>query len=381
MNYKIILSLISLFMCLNIFAQNSRIILDKKNPRMLNLNLVVEDITDSSAVLKWDKIGGFFDSFEEYDNFALAFGDWTLYDEDGHETYTSYTYYFENQGVPMASIVFTPSACDIDATEQIPPHSGIKFLADFNPKSTTIAADDWIISPPTIVWEGDSISFWVKAGFFTYPNEKFQVFISDTDTNLASFVSISPIETTLSNWTKRVYKIPSNYHGKEIYVALHITSLDQFAFCMDDFKIGMGDPILSCSLRLDGEEIATTITEDSYALTNLEADKTYTASLLAITKSGNTIEDSVQFSTKALSVAEEEAIADVIIAPNPTCGQLKVEASGTYLLRIIDVFGKVMMEETMQNHSTIDISCFSAGMYFIELSNSEALSTYKIIKQ
>ncbi len=377
MNYKITLLVISLFLCLNIFGQNEKITLNKKESG--TLNLVVEDISDSSAVLRWNRIGGFFDSFEEYDNFALEFGNWTLYDVDGHETYPSFTYSFEHQGEPMAAIIFTPSACDIDATEQMPPHSGIKFLADFNPKSSTIAADDWMISPQTMVWEGDSISFWVKAGFFTYPNEKFQVFISDTDTNIDSFVSISPIETTTAGWTKRVYEIPSSYHGKAIYVALHVTTLDQFVFCMDDFKIGAGDPIVSCSVSLDGEEIATDVTEDAYILTNLEADKTYTASILATTKSGNIIEDNVQFKTQSISVGE--VLTNVVIAPNPTFGQLKVEASGTYLLRILNIFGKVMVEKTMQNNTTIDISRFSTGMYFVELSNKQALSTYKIIKR
>ncbi len=367
MNYKVTLSIIGLFFYFNIFAQSGK------------LNIVVEDISTSSAVLKWDSISGFFDSFEDYENFSLEFGDWTLYDVDGHETYPSFTYYFEHQGEPMAGIVFTPSACDIDATDQIAPHSGIKFLADFNPKSTTVHADDWMISPPTTVWEGDSISFWVKAGFFTYPYEKFQVFISDTDTEIESFVSIASIETTTSNWTKRAYKIPSKYHGKKIYVAIHVTTLDQFVFCMDDFKIGKGDTILNCSLSLDGEEIANDITEPSYTLTNLEADKTYTASLLANTKSGDIIRDTFQFTTKALSIGE--VLDNIVISPNPTSGQLKIEAQGTYSLRVLDNFGKVVIGETMQNYHTVDLSHFPAGIYFVEVSNSKGQLKYKIVKQ
>ncbi len=261
--------------------------------------LMVE-VDGTNANFSWNNATGFFDGFETYDDFVLEFSPWTLRDEDGLATYSFQNLPFTHSGEPMAGIIFNPAA----VSDQLDPaHTGDKYVATFNPLDAS-ACNDWIISPKISVIAGDKVSFFARGGHPNYSEEKFQVFISETDTEIASFTNISDVVTCPAGsveWVEYSYDIPATYADKEIYVALHVTSVDQFYFCLDDFKVGNPSKIGSRTLQsytvqLNGVEKATGITETNYQFTDLEVG-TYTAGVKAIYESGES-----SFSTKDFEI-------------------------------------------------------------------------------
>ncbi len=250
---------------------------------------VLQQPDSSSAILSWNGLANYVEDFESYEDFALEWGDWTLHDEDGMQNYVFNDFIFPNNGTPTAGIIFNPALVDQLVLDESPAHSGNKYCAVFNPNSQAlpapVAADDWIISPKIMVSENDKISFWGKAGQPDFVAEKFQVFISATDTEIPSFESVSEIITCSGiDWRKYTIEIPEKYANREIYVGIHVTSLDQFYFCLDDFEIGAAQKnrqVESYTVFLDNELKAENITETNFTLTNLEFGKTYTAGVKA----------------------------------------------------------------------------------------------------
>jgi Uncharacterized conserved protein len=73
---------------------------------------------------------------------------------------------------------------------------------------------------------------------------------------------------------------------------------------------------------------------------------------------------------------------DFAVYPNPASEKLQIESANQSIsnIRIVDMFGKVLLSEPAVNvtNKTIDISSFSEGMYFVTINDH---TTKKIIKK
>ncbi|MDD2563967.1 MAG: carboxypeptidase regulatory-like domain-containing protein, partial [Salinivirgaceae bacterium] len=258
----------------------------------------LEAIQDgANANFSWNNATGFSDDFESYDNFAVQFNPWTLIDVDGVATYGFTGITFPHSGEPMAGIIFNPNATTPPMESSLA-HSGDKYVAVFN--TTSGSNNDWIISPKTNIPANGQVSFWARGGHADYSAEKFQVFVSTTNTVPASFTSISPVITCPANsdtWVKYTYSL-STYEGQEVYVGLHITSTDQFYFCLDDFEIGIAKEasksFAGYSVYKDGVEEATGVTATNYVFENL-APGTYTLGVKSVFSSGSSAIETMEY--------------------------------------------------------------------------------------
>jgi uncharacterized repeat protein (TIGR01451 family) len=83
----------------------------------------------------------------------------------------------------------------------------------------------------------------------------------------------------------------------------------------------------------------------------------------------------------ALSTAEFVK-SNFKLYPNPAANYFVIEAStaveSTY--RIIDINGKVLQSNTVENMKPIDISNLQAGFYFVSIKTNQGSATYKLIK-
>lgn len=189
----------------------------------------------------------FEDSFESYTDFAIAnVGGWTLRDVDLSPTYGFQGITFANTGVAKAFQVFnsttTTPPITPTATSDWTARTGNKAMVSFAsvmPPDGTGPNNDWLISPQMqLVTGGTELSFWGKSCDKTYGNEKFKVYVSTTGTAVANFTAITPVLTSPADltWHKYTYDL-SAYAGQAIYVAIQCTSVDQFGFAIDDFKV------------------------------------------------------------------------------------------------------------------------------------------------
>ena len=75
----------------------------------------------------------------------------------------------------------------------------------------------------------------------------------------------------------------------------------------------------------------------------------------------------------------------VKIYPNPTTGELKIESGGLRIdnIEIFDISGRKLLahKSTMSLESTVDISYFSAGVYFVKISTEIGELVKKVLKE
>ncbi|MDD3535824.1 MAG: S8 family serine peptidase [Candidatus Cloacimonetes bacterium] len=180
------------------------------------------------------------DSFETYDDFALDFIPWSQYDGDGMTTWGVENFDFPNQYYVGSYIIFNPSATTPAAGDAWAAHSGNKFAAAFN--ANVDANDDWLITPPIEAPASLNFSFWARSLTTQYGLERFNVLVSTTDNDPASFTKLNEgdyIEAPVA-WTRYEYRL--NYPGETIYVAIQCVSDAAFAFFVDDVVVDLMPP-------------------------------------------------------------------------------------------------------------------------------------------
>ncbi|AZB11194.1 T9SS C-terminal target domain-containing protein [Chryseobacterium sp. G0162] len=189
----------------------------------------------------------FEDSFETYTDFAYTtgtVGNWTLRDLDGKQSYTINLATFPNQQIPKAFIVFnkagivpTPAA----TATQFNAKTGNKVMACFDVSNPApLVNNDWLISPKfTLGSTGNTVSFWAKSINELYGAEKFNVYVSTTDTQTTSFTKLNAstiVTPSVVEWNQHTFNLDA-YSGQAVYFAIQCVSDDQFALLIDDFKV------------------------------------------------------------------------------------------------------------------------------------------------
>ncbi len=179
------------------------------------------------------------DSFEDYEDFALTFGDWTLIDNDLSGTYGfGSTATFTNMNAPMAFIIFNPTSVvpPIEENESFLPATGNKYAACF--ASETPINDDWLISQALNIGDSGIVKFKAKSQTTQYGFERFNVLVSNGSTDINDFTSISgtSYQEAPLDWTEFLFDL-SSYANQTIRIAIQCVSDDAFIFMLDDFQV------------------------------------------------------------------------------------------------------------------------------------------------
>lgn len=187
--------------------------------------------------LQWDPAIN--DNFDHYHSFHTSIDGWQFIDNDGSDTYGMENITFQNEGTPMAFMVFDAFAEEVaQMGHEIAPWSGDKVLAAFaaqNPPN-----DDWIVSPEFTVKDGDFFSFMAKtlyegSGADAWGKEviNFKVKPSDQSTWTTLYQNIE-VPTT---WSRFEYDL-ATYAGQRLQVAIQSVGNNTFILLMDDLRVG-----------------------------------------------------------------------------------------------------------------------------------------------
>lgn len=142
-----------------------------------------------------------------------------------------------------------------------------------------------------------------------------------------------------------------------------INSGDQVSEGSDVVFTATPDSLYQVKVWTLNDNPVTGNTSNTYTLNNLTADATVTVEFEIPTGLNNTE-------------------ANITISPNPTKGILNIVADGSYNINILDVTGKIVASQTMNNNNqTIDLSNLANGVYYIRLSNQTATKVVKIVKE
>jgi len=133
---------------------------------------------------------------------------------------------------------------------------------------------------------------------------------------------------------------------------------------------GLGDTIVR--VNITGAETQTVLSGMDYVTVVAAIDPTN----YIINKIG-TISKDTNLSVESLSGSSAN---ELILYPNPTLGNLTVQFEGApRIIRVIDQFGKIQMEQTVVANETIDVSQLPGGQYLIELQDNQSKITNRSV--
>ena len=269
-------------------------------------NITADTDDDSGTVaLHWNQELVFYDSFENYDDFATeVFGDWYTVDMDHTPVYpialgdiTNIVSFpgsgTGNNPMPIAPIVFnpwntTPPMLPTDMAVAAP--TGDKTIVFFSPQRAQ--ADKWLISPEIDIHEGYVMQATLKSYDLMYP-ESVEFCVSTEGAHPFNFTPISSATNIpAGEWT--IYQTDlSDYEGERVRLAVHYISYDTFFLQLDDFTVGPEDGggetvdygnVVRYDIYLDGLKVAETTTP-AYSFTELSPG-THIIGIVAIYKNG-----------------------------------------------------------------------------------------------
>ena len=226
--------------------------------------------SDQSGTMTWtaptieSTVGTVTETFDDTDVFPTfglggitdtqhsgAFGDWTLYDPTGDDVYYYQNQTFENQGEPAAWMPFDPTAASVSQTA----HSGNQYMVSFcdanNSSGSFPPTNHWLISPE-LSGNAQTITFYERVITAQYGAESYEVLVSSTDNDPASFTSIQNFSSSETTWTSRSVDLPAGTK----YFAIRHYSTDIFGMLIDDVTYEgfiSGPKPVSYNVYLDGQ--------------------------------------------------------------------------------------------------------------------------------
>lgn len=256
------------------------------------------------ALLRWNQILGFKDSFEEYEDFATGdFGGWKTIDNDKMPVYPialgSQTNIVSfpgsgtaNQPTAIPPMVFnpwktTPAMLPTDPAMYAP--DGDKYVVFFSPQRST--ADKWLISPLVDIHEGYEFKVTAKSYTSSLP-ESIEFAVSENGgDHPEDFTVISSAKNMPSEMWSEFSTPLAAYEGKQVRLAVHYNTYDGFFAQVDNIKVepenGGGTVmnygnVVKFNIYLDNTKVGET-DKSEYSLTGL-TEGTHTIGIEAVYK-------------------------------------------------------------------------------------------------
>lgn len=181
-------------------------------------------------------------------------------------------------------------------------------------------ADRWLITPQISLGAYGNILYWnARSHDASFP-DSYQVLISTTGTDIASFDTLKTIYSELATWNARTLNLSdSGYNNVSVYLAFRNMTNDGFKLYLDDISIEIEDP----------------------------------AGVQELTES------------------------NVKIFPNPVAEILTVEINDFQMATLYNGQGTVVRSLTQ---SKINVSDLAPGVYFIEVQAAGAQISRRFIK-
>ena len=148
---------------------------------------------------------------------------------------------------------------------------GVMMSYSYSNYSGALDPDNYLVSPKLEITSNNHfVTFYACALDEAYPDDHFGLAISNTDATVSSFTVIQEWTMTAKQGGWHEYTVDLNsYVGQEVYIAIrHFNSPDKFCLCVDDVFVGpqTKDPLVSCSIVLDGATVTNDATGTQYLL-------------------------------------------------------------------------------------------------------------------
>ena len=172
---------------------------------------------------------------------------------------------------------------------------GVMMSYSYSNYSGPLNPDNYLVSPQLAITANNHyVTFYGSALDESYPADHFGLAVSATGT-AGSFTMLQEWTMTSKQGGWHEYTVDlASYVGQDIYIAIrHFNSQDNFCLCIDDVFVGSQnkDPLVNCSISLDGNVVANNVTGVSYLLNTdgFANNSAHTTTVIATYQSGNTL--------------------------------------------------------------------------------------------
>ena len=184
--------------------------------------------------------------------------------------------------------------------------NGVVMSYYYSNYSGALNPDNYLVSPKLAITANNHfVTFFASAMDEAYPADHFGLAVSTTGTNATDFTMLQEWTMTAKQGGWHEYTVDLNsYVGQEVYIAIrHFNSQDNFCLCVDDVFVGSQahDPLVSCSIALDGTTVANNVTGTQYLLNTdgFANNSVHTATITATYQSGATLTNSTDWTFRS----------------------------------------------------------------------------------
>ena len=258
--------------------------------------------------------------------------------------------------------------------------------------------DNYAFMPKIKVLENAKIAFYAAGFDPSYATEHFGVAVASSDGTQVSTIA----EYDSRNPYQRYEVDLSAYAGQEIYLGFrHFTNVSNYALCIDNITVTnavwAGTTSVTCGYYVyrsangqnydligvvtgsamhfdDHDTSMETCYYQVTAINTIVGGECESAPAMAV----DGIHDYVMVHTDGVN----EQDADLRVYPNPTHGQITVEAKGLNRVTVMNVLGQTVYDApTDANQAVLNLSQYGAGLYLIRISSEKGFSVKRVSLQ
>ena len=180
--------------------------------------------------------------------------------------------------------------------------NGVVMSYSYSNYTGALNPNNYLVSPKLAITANNHyVTFYAAALDEAFPSDHFGLAVSNTTPTASAFTMLQEWTMTAKQGNWYEYTVDLNaYVGQEIYIAIrHFNSQDNFCLCVDDIFVGSQekDPLVNCSIALDGTTVATNVTGTHYLLNTdgFANNSSHTTIVTATYQSGATLSKSTDW--------------------------------------------------------------------------------------
>ena len=280
------------------------------------------------------------------------------------------------------------------------------FSQSYDNNFGALTPDNFIVFPQSNIVNGSTFSFWACAQDNGWAAEHFGVAVSTSGTNASDFTTIQEWTMTAKGGAKAVrdgrdqgnwynYTVDlSDYAGMPVYIAIrHFNCTDMFYIDVDDVELGIAnkrnrDGIIGYNIYRSTDNIdyvlIATVDGDVTEYFDAPGAGTYYYQVTALYEncesdpaiSGlNPDQNYVMVGVDAVG----ENSANVNLFPNPTKGNVTIQAMNMHRITVVSVLGQVVFDtELDQDEYILNMAKFNTGMYMVRVYTDEGVTVKRV---
>ena len=283
--------------------------------------------------------------------------------------------------------------------------SDMVFSQSYDNNYGALTPDNYIVFPQSNIVNGSTFSFYACGQDAGWASEHFGVAVSTTGTNATDFTTIAEWTMTAKgtkavrdgrdqgNWYQYTVDL-SDYAGMPVYIAIrHFNCTDMFYLDVDDVELSMAaksnrDELIGYNIyrSTDNVDYVLIATVDSDVTEYFDAPGagTYYYKVTALYEncesdpaiSGeNPDQDYVVVGVTGVG----ENSDNVNLFPNPTKGNVTIQAMNMHRITVVSVLGQVVFDtELDQDEYILNMAKFNTGMYMVRVYTDEGVTVKRV---